>query len=119
VGEALAGWGVDHADPAWTVASDAVLVSGELLANAVAVCAGPIEVEIEAHRSRIRVAVMDDAPGTALRREADMHDEGGRGLAIVEALSARWGQRSIGHCKQVWADLDVHEGSVLGEGCQE
>lgn len=109
-------WGVGPGDPAASGLDDLILVASELLTNAVKACSGDITVEITAHRSRIELAVEDDSPLPAMIRRPD--DRGGRGLHIVEALSARWGQEVRGRgSKRVWCQMAVPLGSVIAEGC--
>ncbi len=112
----LVDWGAGPEDPAASGLDDLILVASELLTNAVKACSGDITVEITAHRSSIELAVEDDSPWPAVIRLPD--DRGGRGLHIVEALSARWGQDvRPGGSKRVWCQMPVPLGSVLGVGC--
>ena len=116
VAQVLVDWGVGPGDPAASGLDDLVLVASELLTNAVKACSGPITVEITAHRSSIELVVEDDSPSPAVIRRPD--DRGGRGLHIVEALAARWGQEvRDGGSKRVWCQMPVPLGSVIGEGC--
>ena len=45
-------------------------------------------------------------------RPADAEDEGGRGMEIIDKLSARWGWRARGHVKVVWLDLPMPTGAA-------
>lgn len=40
-------------------------------------------------------------------READLHAERGRGLAVISALSCRWGTEQLDWGKRVWAELTL------------
>jgi anti-sigma regulatory factor (Ser/Thr protein kinase) len=68
------------------------LIVSELLSNAIihGSANDPITLELHLHRGRIQIRVRNGGLGfdlTALRRE---RSDGGRGLAIVAALSERW-----------------------------
>lgn len=86
---------------------DAQLVAIELVTNAVSHGGAQVVLEVE-HRpdGRIRLAVRDGSPRMPCQREVGMHDETGRGLAIVEGLALDWGVQTLdGGGKQVWALL--------------
>ena len=51
------------------------------------------------------VAVSDSSPQVPVRRDTPAGSEQGRGLQIVEALSAHWGWRRGGGGKVVFAVL--------------
>lgn len=119
VASTLASWGVSSPDPASTVLDDVLVVATELLGNAVHACRSPISLLVETHRDHIHVGVRDDSPLPALPRARDSAAEGGRGLAIVAALSDHWGQTpSDDGTKWVWADVPVAPGSVLARDCR-
>ncbi len=96
----LSDWGLDEAAP------DTLLVLTELLANAVRHGRGPVDVVLSLHPDGVRVEVADTGPGR-VQRSADPapRDTGGRGLLIVEALSAGWGVQYGQAGKVVWAEL--------------
>lgn len=101
--DTLDGWGLGHlADPA-------ELVLSELLTNAVRHARTPagrlVETRYERMPQGIRIEVHDaNTRPPQLRRPAE-DDEGGRGLALVDALTGRrWGVSSReGVGKLVWA----------------
>lgn len=114
ISDAVLGWGVGEGDPAWDVLGDVLLVASELLGNAIHVCARQIVLSVEAHHDRLRVEVRDDSPLPATPKTPDIATLSGRGLAIVEALSQRWGQTDFdGVTKDVWAEVAFLPGSVL------
>ena len=90
------------------LADDAQLLASELVTNAVRHATGPIDVRAYVRDGFLRLEVSDAAfdRGPA-RREAQPDDEGGRGMELVDKLSARWGWRATGHSKVVWLDLEV------------
>jgi signal transduction histidine kinase/serine phosphatase RsbU (regulator of sigma subunit)/anti-sigma regulatory factor (Ser/Thr protein kinase) len=92
---------------AWQVAgrvvADMVLLTSELVTNALRHARGPYELRLR-HVAREVVVEVGDA--TALRprrRRVDGEAESGRGLTIVEAVADRWGSRSTAGGKVVWA----------------
>lgn len=112
-------WGLGRDDPAWVAAEDVALIVTELLGNAVHVCAGPIEVSLDAHRTHVVAAVRDDSPAAASEQPLTVRALRGRGLRIVSELSVDWGQTSYHDgAKQVWAKVEVPAGSALGDHCE-
>ncbi len=88
------------------------LLASELLANAVLHGSGdgPIRVALECTDSLIRVSVRDSLP----QRPVVLHPEpaapAGRGMAIVEAMSNRWGvEPHPADGKTVWFEIDLDE----------
>ena len=77
----------------------AVMVASELVTNSVLATSGvrwtaglpPVRLWMLGEPSLVVVLVWDAVTSAPVRREADEDDESGRGLAIVDALSARWG----------------------------
>lgn len=93
-----------HVDPA-----DAVLAVGELFTNAVRHGpGGRVLVGYCLWPGGARIVVADGGGyGTPEMRPVTSTDEGGRGLLVVEAITAQWGCfcfRSAGHLI-VWCDL--------------
>ena len=94
------------ADP--DAVDDLVLVASELVTNSLThthvvgdVC---VEWSISDHEATIRVTDTGAANGMQpVMRAAESHEVSGRGLAIVDALSDRWGVESGPHSVTVWA----------------
>jgi anti-sigma regulatory factor (Ser/Thr protein kinase) len=80
----LAGWGFRDTD--WLDAA-AVVVS-ELVTNAVRYGGGCVALQLESHDERVIVSVADGSAVVPRRRAPD--DAGGRGIALIEALSEGW-----------------------------
>ncbi|MFJ6650989.1 ATP-binding protein [Streptomyces sp. NPDC091290] len=103
--QALLEWG------ARDVADVAELLAAELLANAVQHAlhtdSGCARVTLVARQDRcgLRVEVADPDPSIPVMRHATADDEGGRGLALVEALADRWGVTERPTGKTVWFSL--------------
>jgi len=96
------------------------LVVSELLTNSVLACTGPdgrprydggalpvAHLRLASDRARVRVEVWDSIPRPPVARLAGPDEEGGRGLALVEAMSDRWGWARVPGWpgKVVWAEL--------------
>jgi anti-sigma regulatory factor (Ser/Thr protein kinase) len=63
-----------------------------------------IVLRLSLERDVLRILVWDSDPTPPVRKNADPMSEGGRGLQLVEALSARWGHYRTGHGKIVWCE---------------
>ena len=92
-------------------AQDAEVITSELVANAVQhACEDGTRTigVILTHAgtpAAVTVAVSDSSPQVPVRRDTPPGSEQGRGLQIVEALSARWGWRYEAGGKAVFAVL--------------
>lgn len=88
---------------------DAVLLTSELVANAVLHAGGPIGVDVELEPgppARIRIEVSDDSPISPTVRDYGSGASTGRGLALVARLASRWGVDPVEpNGKAVWAEL--------------
>ncbi len=98
--------------------ADVQLCVTELVANVVRhVGEGtPIRVRVaRVERARIRVEVSDcDARARPVLRCADADDETGRGLALLEAVTLRWGVEHGAKGKTVWCELGQTEPKADG-----
>lgn len=85
----------------------AELVASELVTNAVRHGAPPLGLAVVAVGSGIRIEVRDASPLPPVPLTvAHPAADGGRGLGIVDAVSARWGHYREGAGKCVWSELD-------------
>jgi len=66
-----------------------------------------VHLRLASDRVRFRAEVWDSVPHVPAARQAGPDEEGGRGLALVEALSDRWGWTTVPVWpgKVVWAEL--------------
>ncbi|CDR09841.1 ATP-binding protein [Streptomyces iranensis] len=89
------------------LAEAGALIASELVANSVAHSGSRcLRVTVSRPDARwVRVAVIDKSRAQPVQRTANADDESGRGLAIVEAISVRWGTDRLPWGKRVWADL--------------
>lgn len=55
----------------------------------------------------LRVEVADSVPGTVFAKLAGPLEESGRGLALVEAVTDRWGVDETADGKTVWFECDA------------
>ena len=67
--------------------------------------AGEVRVRVLPRLPGVRVEVADGSAALPRPREATAVDEGGRGLALVEALSSSWGAELGEGGKTVWFEL--------------
>lgn len=80
-----------------------VLATSELATNAaIHAAAEPFEVVVDIDSSGVCLAVRDASSEPPIRRELDVTTVGGRGVAVVEALSSSWGVERCGQGKRVW-----------------
>ncbi|MCU1691286.1 MAG: rsbU 8 [Frankiales bacterium] len=82
----------------------ALLVS-EVATNALVHGTGDVEVGVSVRAGVLRVEVCDDGAALPQRRTAGPDAEGGRGLALVEALASAWGVEPRGSGKVVWFEV--------------
>jgi hypothetical protein len=104
------------------VGPDASVVVSELVTNSVVACAGlqlvaaPVLVWLGSDSRCLLLAVADASSRPPVRLNLGPDAERGRGLALVEALSSRWGWHPAsitGLRKVTWAEW------VLPSGCGE
>lgn len=91
-------------------AQDVILVASELVGNAVVhttVEEDGLAVTWDVGPDTVFLEVHDGSTTMPRRRSADGRDPSGRGLAIVDSLSADWGVRRTALGKQVWARVPV------------
>jgi hypothetical protein len=110
----LLGWGQAELGP------DVSVVVSELVTNSVAasaelrLAAAPVLVWLGSNSHCVLLAVADASPRPPVRLNLEPEAEGGRGLALVETLSSRWGWHltSItGLMKVVWAEWRLPSGA--------
>lgn len=86
------------------VASSVVLVVSELVTNAIRHGHGEVELEIRVVSGMISVSVTDENPAPAVLQQAGPDDTSGRGMALVEAYSDRWGSNG----EETWCEFRRH-----------
>ena len=100
VEETLVGWDLVSFVP------DSTLVVGELAANAVLHGRSMFTVALSRSGPGVELTVGDcsSAPPRRVPLSVD-RTEGGRGLLLVDAIATRWGHRTVGTGKLIWAEL--------------
>ncbi|MBC9724830.1 SpoIIE family protein phosphatase [Streptomyces sp. TRM68367] len=98
----LRSWGV-------TGNLDAVLlVVSELVTNALVHTDGRVRMDLTLVNGRLRVAVADASPRTPVKPTSiGWEATGGRGILLVESMSATWGTVPVSGGKQVWAEVPL------------
>ncbi|GIJ59554.1 SpoIIE family protein phosphatase [Virgisporangium aurantiacum] len=97
VGRTLSDWAVSA-----PVTADIVLLTSELVANAVLHARPPIELRLRRTANHVIVEVFDAAPFLPRKLRPSPDDERGRGLQLVAMLADRWGTRPTPGGKAVW-----------------
>jgi hypothetical protein len=109
-------WGMER------LAESAEIMTTELVTNAVLASTTPDQLRAAARSgnglavvhlrllsdgTRVVIEVWDSVPHTPVARKADVDDESGRGLMLVEALCTQWGCSPVPGWpgKVVWAEL--------------
>lgn len=88
------------------LANDAMLITSELVSNAIDHARGA-SIRITVTRTedrRVRIAVIDKSHAKPVLRAVLSGEERGRGLAVVDALSEKWGVDPLPWGKRVWAE---------------
>lgn len=76
---------------------------------------GQVRLDLTLINDRLRIAVADASPRTPIKPTSiGWEATGGRGILLVEALSAVWGTVPVSGGKQVWAEIAVTEPPTLG-----
>ena len=84
----------------------AVLLTSEVVSNAVLHGRSAPTVVISLDDDRVRVAVDDASPALPVRKHYGLEATTGRGLMLLETLADGWGAERVGDGKRVWFDLD-------------
>jgi serine phosphatase RsbU (regulator of sigma subunit)/anti-sigma regulatory factor (Ser/Thr protein kinase) len=102
------------------VADDAAVASAELLANAVQHGLPPVSICAVLLGDGVRIEVQDTSPRLPMRLAPSTMNMTGRGLALVEALSSKWGvERLPDGSKTVWCELRPGSASVASEPTEQ
>ena len=92
------------------LAEDTVLLVSELVGNAVRhTGAQTLWLRLLLRRGRIRVEVRDPSRGLPCLLPVQELDVSGRGLFLVDRLSARWGVDLLPHGKTTWFEMGVDD----------
>ena len=101
VREALEMWNLDE------LTDTVMLLVSELVTNAVVHAGSDVEVMVRLTGEAACVEVTDSSEAAPVPRDAELEDQSGRGLALVEAMARRWGVKPCpGGGKTVWFEVD-------------
>ncbi|MGH3372400.1 MAG: ATP-binding protein, partial [Nocardioidaceae bacterium] len=105
----LEGWGAPD------LTDEAVLVTSELVTNAVVHAGTPVRVALDLDAQALRIEVQDLHPHRSLPLGAEAPEddaEHGRGLLITAALASSWGVDYSAGAKRVWLRFERGSGTV-------
>ena len=83
-----------------------LLLTTELVTNAVRHAAGPVGLHVAWSDRDVRVEVEDRSPERPVVRPINREALNGRGLLLVDGLANGWGVRSTDTVKRVWFSLE-------------
>ena len=102
VDEHLARWNV----PA-QVSDEAVLLTSELIANAIRHAPPPLCLQVSVSEDALRVHVQDSDPARPALTRPDFNSRGGRGVWLIDTLATRWGFHACPPGKEVWFEISL------------
>ncbi|MGW2657549.1 ATP-binding protein [Streptomyces sp. NPDC001478] len=83
------------------MSSDVVLVVSELVTNAIKHGHGEVELVVRVVSGKVTVSVTDENPAPAVLKMPGPDDLSGRGMALVEAYSDKWGSTG----EETWCEF--------------
>jgi anti-sigma regulatory factor (Ser/Thr protein kinase) len=86
---------------------DAALILTELAANAVLHAGSPFSISVSLEGSMLHIAVSDRSPAAGVLTGSELSPRAGRGLGLIDTISADWGTAAVSGGKVVWAKLEV------------
>lgn len=92
------------------------LVASELITNAAVHAGGFVTVGLYLSEDRLLLVVHDGNSEPPKRQNTTEDDEGGRGLVLVDVLSARNGWEPTSRGKKVWAEFVVSVSAPAARG---
>ncbi len=114
VRETLRSWQL--ADHSGRLVDDAVLLTSELVTNAIVHAGTPLQVSCQLVGDEVEVAVRDRHPARTIQDAIggdDADRTNGRGLLLPAALASSWGVSYARSAKAVWFRLPVAEGPAV------
>ncbi|MFJ2647439.1 SpoIIE family protein phosphatase [Streptomyces sp. NPDC087420] len=95
----------------WSLSDEAdvvLLIVSEMVTNALVHTQGSVRLDLALAADRLRIAVTDGSPRAPAKPViVDWESTGGRGILLVEAMSAAWGSVPVSGGKQVWSEITV------------
>lgn len=95
----LQGWQCDH------VVEVTLLAANELVTNAILHARTELHLLVKLHGSALRVEVADHSDQLPVHRHVPDDATSGRGIALIDAVSARWGVDALPDGKRVWFEV--------------
>jgi anti-sigma regulatory factor (Ser/Thr protein kinase) len=89
----------------------ALLAVSELATNALLHARTEFDVVVDVQDATVSIGVIDGSAELPVVRSAQAVSEGGRGLALIEAVAVRWGTELDGDGKLVWCELELPSSS--------
>ena len=85
----------------------AELLTSEIVTNAITHARSAVRLIVRTYGQRLKIEAWDDGRGDTVPMvvEHAVDAESGRGLVLVEKLSAQWGFQTSGPTKGVWFEL--------------
>jgi GAF domain-containing protein len=93
--------------------AEAELVVSELVTNALLHGLPPVVVRIAAHGPGVRIEVADGSRSAPVRARPGSDAMTGRGMGLVDSVSARWGVALLPGGKSVWCELEPGDTEAL------
>ncbi len=92
------------------VSDTATLLVSETVTNSIVHCRSEVELTLEFSPPTLRVGIADHDTTLPRQRPLGDEEEGGRGLALVDALADSWGVEPAFDGKTVWFQLGSTSG---------
>ena len=83
-----------------------LLLTRELVTNAVRHARGPVGLHLDWSDRDVRVEVEDQSPERPVVRPIDQEALNGRGLVLIDGLANGWGVQPTENGKRVWFSLE-------------
>lgn len=84
---------------------DVMLLTSEIVTNAIQHGTPPVHLRIRVNDSTIRLEVDDHSIDNPVIREPGLYDAGGRGMQLVDRFATSWGVDMHDNGKQVWFEI--------------
>jgi len=101
VRDALRRWGCDH------LVELTVLMANEVVTNAILHARTEVALRVRLAPGFVRIEVIDGSHAEPVRRATPEDATGGRGVALLDSMAARWGVDHLPEGKRVWFDMAV------------
>ncbi|HZE16157.1 MAG TPA: ATP-binding protein, partial [Mycobacterium sp.] len=107
-------WVASQLEDAPEACDTALLLTSELVTNAVLHAATDLVVSVERGADVVRISVADHQDAQPELKHYEVDASTGRGLQLVAAMAVAWGVRPLPGGKAVWFELAVHRALIGG-----